>query len=393
LLNYYDLLGISITASGEEIKAAYKRLALLYHPDKNPATEELFKEINNAYQVLSHPELRARYDLRLQYQQENEATPPPAPNYRRPNPYTYERRYRPRPKFEYERWLSKENLKSTLYAFLIALAIGTLTMTTIWVNNYYQEKEYQAFLETRRATFLVIKSNFESGNYQQALDKLALLGGLRKEESDIDQYKKDIINQLYETGMAAYEAHNYPKAIRYFDLISPYYLAQTVDFKKILADCYLGVNNYQMGLSLLNEMLTNGMQDVQTILKIANVHESILKDYNRALEYYEWGNRISLQEYEGRYGKAFALILNNKNVPTDYYELYYGLARMYQNTGQHQKALDAAKWSTAIWPDSTDNFIIRGNSALALKNTRLACAEFRKAKKINPKLPVPDICK
>jgi curved DNA-binding protein CbpA len=366
---------------------------LLYHPDKNPATEELFKEINNAYQILSHPELRARYDLKLQYQRENETAPPPAPTYYRPNPYQYKRRYRPRPQHEYERWLSKENIKSTLYAFMIALGIGTTVMAAIWINGYYQEQEYQEFLKTRRAAFMVAKANFESGNYQKALDDLANLGGLRKEETDIDQYKKDAVNQLYDIGMAAYANKNYPKAIRYFDLIKPYYVAQTVDFKKILADCYLGINDYQKGLSILNLLMVDGVQDVQTILKIANVHENILNDYSRALEYYEWGNRVSLEEYEGRYGKAFALMLNTKNIPSDYYELYFGLARMYQSTGQHQKALDAAKWSTAIWPDSTHNFIIRGNSALALNNTRLACTEFRKAKKINPKLPIPDICR
>lgn len=388
--NYYDLLEISSSASADDIKAAYKRLALRYHPDKNQATEELFKEINNAYQVLSHPELRARYDLKLKYQSESEVTPP---TYSRPNPYSYQRRYRPRPKYEYERWLSKENLKSTLYAFIIALSIGTLTMTVIWVSQYYKEQEYQAFLEYRRSIFVVAKASFENGNYQVALDELAKLGSLRKEEEDIDRYKKDIINQLYETGLTAYQSKNYPKAIRYFDLISPYYQAQTVDFKKMLADCYLGTNNYKDALSILNELLTKGMRDVQTIMKIAHVHENVLKDYQRALEYYEWGNRISLEEYEGRYGKAFALMLNNKNVPSDYYELYYGLARMYQNTGQHQKALDAAKWSTAIWPDSTDNFVIRGNSALALNNKRLACVEFQKAKKINPKLPIPDVCR
>ena len=69
--NYYTVLGISTTATLQEIKAAYKRLALKYHPDKNPGNthaEEHFKLVSTAYQTLSNPGKRARYDLRLQYQ-------------------------------------------------------------------------------------------------------------------------------------------------------------------------------------------------------------------------------------------------------------------------------------------------------------------------------------
>ena len=62
--DYYEVLGVSRNASGEDIKKAFRKLALEYHPDrnKNHGAGELFKEINEAYQVLSDPDKRARYD-------------------------------------------------------------------------------------------------------------------------------------------------------------------------------------------------------------------------------------------------------------------------------------------------------------------------------------------
>ena len=62
--DYYEILGTSRDADREEIKRAYRQLARKYHPDvnKEPGAEDTFKEINRAYEVLSEPELRARYD-------------------------------------------------------------------------------------------------------------------------------------------------------------------------------------------------------------------------------------------------------------------------------------------------------------------------------------------
>jgi molecular chaperone DnaJ len=63
--DYYEILGVSKSASATEIKKAYRKQALKYHPDKNPGdakAEELFKKSAEAYEVLSNPDKRAKYD-------------------------------------------------------------------------------------------------------------------------------------------------------------------------------------------------------------------------------------------------------------------------------------------------------------------------------------------
>src|ERR1044072_1650826 len=63
--DYYEVLSVSRTATDQEIKSAYRRLAVKYHPDKNPndaSAEEMFKEAAEAYSVLSDADQRQRYD-------------------------------------------------------------------------------------------------------------------------------------------------------------------------------------------------------------------------------------------------------------------------------------------------------------------------------------------
>lgn len=62
--DYYKILGVAKSATLDEIKTAYRKMALQYHPDKNksPGAEEKFKEVAEAYEVLSNDDKRKTYD-------------------------------------------------------------------------------------------------------------------------------------------------------------------------------------------------------------------------------------------------------------------------------------------------------------------------------------------
>ena len=74
--DYYNTFGLTLEASEQDIKKAYRKLAMQYHPDRNggnPESEERIKEINEAYQILGDDEKRRRYDLQYRQPFENKA--------------------------------------------------------------------------------------------------------------------------------------------------------------------------------------------------------------------------------------------------------------------------------------------------------------------------------
>jgi molecular chaperone DnaJ len=80
--NYYEVLGVEKTAASEEISKAYRKLAMKYHPDRNPGDEaavEKFKEVAAAYEVLSDQDKRAYYDRVGEVPRQNGNQPPPPP--------------------------------------------------------------------------------------------------------------------------------------------------------------------------------------------------------------------------------------------------------------------------------------------------------------------------
>jgi curved DNA-binding protein len=92
--DYYEVLGVKRDATGKDIKRAYRQLARKHHPDLQPAEQraqasERFKEINEAYEVLSDPKKRARYDsLGANYHEGQDFSPPPG--WRQASPEDFE---------------------------------------------------------------------------------------------------------------------------------------------------------------------------------------------------------------------------------------------------------------------------------------------------------------
>lgn len=144
--SYYQILGVSAHASQEEIRSAYRKLVVRYHPDRNPAPEaaEKIRAVNRAYDVLGDPEKRRKYDLSLAIQWDPAPSAPHAPPhrdpaYRRPRPT-----YTPRQAPAVSEWMLRfrtyaYRISWVAFGFCILLAIdGLLPSKTVQEKVTFQ---------------------------------------------------------------------------------------------------------------------------------------------------------------------------------------------------------------------------------------------------------------
>jgi len=375
--NYYSILGISESASAVEIKAAFKALAVKYHPDKNPENplmEELFKEVNHAYQVLSNPYEKARYDLQLQFGNQQEifhSNPPPEPP-----AYQYTN---PKPRYTGRQINWKENWKATGYAFAFTFAVASIIMIGVGIKEYYDSYKMEKFLAERRLTFEKAVDDYHSGRLDSALFAINNLGSFSNVEMDMRAFKIKAHESLIFNADHQYYLHNYTDAIYYYELIEKHSPKFYLPLQERMAITYRQIGRFGKALKKLTELTIIGYNKINLYLMKAEIFRDDLNNGEEALRYFKLASDMAIKQYESVYGKAYPLVMSSKSVPESHFKIYSGLANQYFMNQDYQKTLKATAWNINMWPDSSANYVTAMKACIELNMLDLACEYYQQA--------------
>lgn len=351
--DHYHILGVPPEATDEEIRAAFKKLAVIYHPDKNPDNpemEERFKEINEAYQVLSNPYRKARYDLLRNY---GAAEPEPQYTYPQPPPPQYRRAYA-EPTVDHE-----ENWKATLYAFGFTFVVALIVMSFIGIKSFYDSVKEEERLAKRENVYKRAQIFYKSGNLDSTFLLMNGLGGIDPEqETDMLVFKDALITSTRNQGADNYLNGNYSKAIYFLEILDKYTDIKELSLKESLALAYRETGQMKEAIHVFTQLLMRNYKRLYVFVQLAEIYRDEIGDYEKALFYFERGNESAKNYYEAIYGKAYNVILTGNMLPEDHFKLYTGLAEIYLRLNQPESAISVTEWNKQVWPDRSDNFLI-----------------------------------
>jgi curved DNA-binding protein CbpA len=332
--NYYEILGVKSSAKDEEIKSAFKNLAKIYHPDKNPGDkdyENQFKLINEAYQVLSDNSKRFFYDMRLESKTSGHhaaAAPTPVPTAK-------SMKKKAAASKQYLLSVEKKVWVFTICGIAVMILAGTLLYN--FMNGYTARELYAEGMQFEKKK-----------EYISALEKYSEAVGYDKEYSDAFCRRGllrlacfgDYDGCFYDLGQAIGHAEKKSGIIYYYR-----------------GKVYNRIKKYPLALRDFDQAVSIDPMLDSAYFEKAEIENYIQKNSTLATLHY---------------GKA--LKLNPK-----FSKAYYGRARSYQQTKSHREALDDFDKAISLDEKEPAWYFYRGLSYAALKKYKASCRDFETA--------------
>lgn len=355
MANFYQLLGIDETASSTQLRAAYKRMAMQYHPDRNAGdkeAEEMFKLINEAYHVLTDPVKKARYDARLNSVLSGNVAE--SQKERRRRQYNAWRRSQ-QPYYR----IDKYYFKIQGLAFLVFIIVAGFCFGIIHTINYFIEREHQRHWRENGNLLKQAHALFLNGHFNEAF---SVIDDVRKEDP-LDfrfGYAHDsLVNELRKRGDEYYNASNFEGAVYYFEVLRDHELPVRLETLQKIATCQYYLGRYQESILALKHLHNQQPWNLQLIYQIGLINLEKLDNKKEALHYFTLGKKLFKKNLSAVYGEAFEVVMNPDDVPEIYYNIFVGRARTNLAMKQYNEALKDSNWVVYLRRLRSESYLLR----------------------------------
>ena len=284
--DYYHILGISRQSTAEEIKRAYKSLALQYHPDRNPddhEAEEKFKEINEAYQVLYDPVRRSKYNHQLEYDEVMRSRRQPsytenAPHHSRP-PQPSPKRTRSAYKIDKE-YYKVQKILILIFLALIGSAYG-LGVLKEYRYKWAEEERLQA----NELLLDSAQTEFRKNNFSMAFSMIDRLIEGNLTDFDYYVYRDSMIYEVRKVAMTSFQAENYNKAAEMFKVVRQFEWRERSTTLELLSMSYARAGKGSEASKLLKDKLKEEPNNLSLLYYTAYIYAQELNNPSQALPF------------------------------------------------------------------------------------------------------------
>jgi curved DNA-binding protein CbpA len=377
--DYYKILGLDSAADAAQVRAAFKKLAMEYHPDRNPGNkeaEELFKIVNEAYHTLSDPLKKSRYDAHLN----------PNPD---PEPVYTEAAWREMNKRKYSRWqkaqqkkyvIDKDYFKIQALAFLVFVVIAGFCFAILNAGQYYME---QKRLKHYQANSKVLKQAGMLFNEGQFDDAFTVIHSLREKdplEYRINFLRDSLVSELRRIANRLFEEENYSAAIENYEILKKH--EQPVSFETIrqLSICQYYLGNYAESLQGMKRLHNQQPNSLDLVYSIGLINLEKLNNPQEALHYFSMGKKLFKENLSKVYGAAFEIIMDPNDAPDIYFDIFIGRARTNILLQDFDEAATDCNWAIYLRQDEGESYKLRAVANAGARKFESVCRDIRSAR-------------
>ncbi len=376
--DFYEALGVTRTASQSQIKAAFKKMAMRYHPDRNPgnkAAEETFKFLNEAYHTLSDPIKRSRYDSRFHIITEelNDA-------------YWQEIKRK-----RYQQWkqsrdshyrLDKNYFKIQGLAFLVFLLIAGFCFAVIHTAHYYVRQQQ---MEKWRANSLQLKhvnGLFGEGKFHDAFSLIRTLEERDPLDFRFGFVRDSLVSALRTQADDEYRLKDFRSAVSHYLVLKNYENPVRFETLDNMSMCQYYLGNYREALEALKHLHNQMPGDLRLVYRIGMINLDKLDNPQEALQYFTIGKKLFKENLTHVYGAAFQIVMNPRDVPDIYFEIFKGRAVANTKVGDYEEAVTDCNWAIYLRPENGDGYYLRARVNVTSLNYNAVCGDLAKARQL-----------
>lgn len=383
--DFYEALGVPRNADHMQIKAAFKRMALRYHPDRNPGNkeaEETFKFLNEAYQTLSDPVKRARYDSRFHIitEEVNEA---------------YWREIRRK---RYQQWrqsrdtyyrLDKNYFKIQGLAFLVFLLIAGFCFAVINTAHYYVRQQQMEKWRANSMQLKQVNGLFGEGRFHDAFTMIRSMEEKDPLDFRFGFVRDSLVGALRKKADEEFRQKDFRSAITHYLVLKNYEHPVRFETLENMSMCQFYLGNYKESLEALKHLHNQQPGDLGLVYKIATINLEKLDNAQEALQYFTMGKKLFKENLSRVYGNAFQIVMNPSDVPDIYYSIFKGRALANIKVGNYKDAITDCNWAVFLRPANGEGYYLRAIANIRTRDYSAVCDDSRKATELGYREAVP----
>ncbi|HEY3402661.1 MAG TPA: DnaJ domain-containing protein [Ohtaekwangia sp.] len=375
--DYYKILGLDPSADAYQIRAAYKRLAMQYHPDHNPGdlhAEEKFKEINEAYHTLSDSLKKSRYDTRY--------APPesqPVYDWREENRRKYWRMQQAK-QWTYK--IDREYFKIQGLAFLVFIVIAGFCFAVVHTAYFFVEQKRLARYRADTAALKQVNVLFLTGNFDDAFTMVTTLQKNNPLELRFTFAHDSLLTELRKRGEFDFKNKNFSSAVQYFFILEHHEEPARIETLQRIAQCQYYLGNFKEALQAMKHMHNQQPENLQLIYEIALINLDQLENREEAIQYLDLGKKLFKKNLSDVYGEAFMIVMNPADAPDIYFDIFEARARTNLALRKYEEALNDCKWSIYLRPQKGVSYRLRALANMSSGTSDEVCKDLNQAKKL-----------
>lgn len=371
--DFYEILGLSSNATPTEIRAAYKRLAMEYHPDRNPGNpeaEERFKAINEAYHVLSDPIKKTRYDART-----NSGMPSYDDVYwQEVQRARYRQWQQAQPRYVFD----KEYFRIQGLAFFVFVVIAGFCFALVHTVNYYYQQQQEEKHRQNMLQIAQVNSLFGSGKVEEAFKMINQLYEQSPLEFEFVVARDSLVDVLRIDANKNFEAKQFERAAIQFEQLQRYEFPQRIETLEKLATALFRSAQFEKCTHILKQLYALHPWDIEVVYQLGAINYQYTHDLQESYQYLTIGKQLFKETMSHVYGKAFEVVMDPKDAPEIYYQVFLARAKTNYDLGKFQEAETDCNWAIFLRPDEPGAYVLRAASKAETGNRGL-CADLQAA--------------